>query len=372
MKIAMVSNFPEVGGKIAGGVESVACTLLEGLARIPRMELHVIAPGVAKKGQERRGDLKIHWISYPRIPGFIGYWTLMRSEIQKTLRAIQPDIAHFQGVSGWSIGYREPYVLTIHGIQERDVLLSGGPMAMMRSRIIAAVERTARRQARDTIIISPYVEEVVGNQLAGRRWRIENPVPEAFFSLQRRPGKPRILYVGRIRRLKNIDGLIRSFSLVRKRVPSAELCMAGDSDPAYEAECRRLCGSLGIAHAVSFPGGLDRECLLEELARATCVALVSHQETAPMIVEEAMAAGLPVVASRICGLRYQVEDGNSGYLVDQNNEDEIADRICDLLLDNVKNVAFGQRGKTIARERFHVTSVARTTWELYKKICEEW
>jgi glycosyltransferase involved in cell wall biosynthesis len=372
MKVAMVSNFPEEEGRVTGGVESTAITLLQGLAKIPGIDLHVIAPASRKNGRETRGDLKIHWISYPKVPGFIGYWTLMRRDIQRTLKAIQPDIAHFQGVAGWSIGYPDPYVLTIHGIQERDVLLSGGFLAMVRSRIIAAVEKTARKQARDAIIISPYVEEVVGNQLAGRRWAIENPVPEVFFNVKRSPDRPRILFVGRIRRLKNIDGLIRSFSLVLKRVPSAELCIAGDSDPAYEAECRRLCGRLGIDHAVSFPGSLDRECLLEELARATCVALVSHQETAPMIVEEAMAAGLPVVASRICGLRYLVEDGNSGYLVDQNDEEEIADRICDLLLDDVKNAAFGQRGNTIARERFHVTSVTRTTWELYKIICEEW
>ena len=352
MRIAMVTPYPEEEEKIRGGVESVAATLIGGLREKPGLELHVVSPSRHKSGQEKRDNVFVHWVGYSRIPGFIGYWTNVRAEIQRNLRKIEPDLTHFQGAAGWCLGYRKPYVLTIHGINEKNVLYSGGRMRTLRYYVIALIERIARRKAKNVILISPYVEEEIGTHLTGRRWAIENPVANDFFQVKRENILPRILFAGRISRQKNIDGLIRAFKRVHDRLPTAELRLAGlPESEAYEKECYDLCKNLGIVGKVRFLGNLNRSKLIDEFSMASCLALVSHQETAPVIVEEAMAAGLPVVASKLCGLPFMVEDGETGFLVNPNDEEQIADCLYKLLHDATENVLFGQRGNAIAKRK---------------------
>ena len=345
----MVTPYPEEEGRITGGVESVAKNLVNGLKKYPEIELHIVSPSKRKSGQETRNGIIIHWIKSSRLPGFIRYWTFTRIDIQKTLRKIKPDIAHFQGGAGWSIGYRKPYILTIHGITEMDILYTGGPLLQMRYRLVAYIEKIARLRAKDVILISPYVKSEIGNQLVGRCWYIENPVSDDFFRVTRELDTPRVLFVGRI--------------------PSAVLRIAGVPDAfEYEEECREKCKELGLGNSVYFIGNLNRQQLIQELGMTSCLALVSFQETAPMIVEEAMAASVPVIASNRCGLPDMVADGKSGYLVDPLDEKQISDLLCSLLIDTEKNLSFGKFGREIATQRFHMDQVTKMTIDLYKSV----
>lgn len=375
LKIAMVTAYPERPGVIRGGVEGVANNLCHELVNMDNVDLHVIAPSNEKAQQvEVRDGITIHWLTQSnKIPGFITYWTSYRRSIHQCLEKINPDITHFQGVAGWALGYKKPYVLTIHGIAEKDVLFSSGRLRYLRYKIVSWVERAARKKCNNIILISPYVMDELKGQVKGNYWSIENPVTQDFFDISRNQSKQIILYVGRVKEIKNVTGLIRAFHKVHQNIPDAQLRIGGPLDEgSYGTDCIALVNELQLPDAVKFLGPLNRAALLDELSHALCLALVSHQEVAPMVVEEAMAAGVPIVASRICGLPFMINEGKTGFLVDQNNENEIADRLQRILKNNDDyTVSMSKESRKVAIERFHSRSVATKTMRVYQKAILE-
>ncbi|MBK8274817.1 MAG: glycosyltransferase [Nitrospira sp.] len=370
IKVAIVSEFPHEPGVIRGGVESVTQSLANGLGAFNELELHVVSPTSRKNaGVENRGGVMVHWLRLNKLPGFVSYWTTTRYAIHRCLRQIGPHITHFQALSGWTLGYSAPYVFTIHGIAERDILFQSGAMLGIRKQTIAAVERQGRKRSPHTILISPYVADEIGDQIGGKKWSIENPVTDDFFRVQRACKEPRILYVGRVSQRKNILALLKVFNLLLKRYPSACLILAGDADDlAYRMRCKEFIQEHKMEDHVWFVGNVDRPTLLHELSRASCLILISKQETAPMIVMEAMAAGVPVIASNICGLPYMIDDGKTGYLVDPTDEERIVHRLS-LLLSN-PNLAMecGRRAREVALNRFHVSVIATKTMQVYLDV----
>ena len=106
----------------------------------------------------------------------------------------------------------------------------------------------------------------------------------------------------------------------------------------------------------------------QELATASVFALVSFEEGAPMGVAEAMAAGVPIVTSNRCGMPYMVQNGETGFLVDPDNADDISKRIGALLMDDSLRARMGQQAKRVAESRFHPAVVARRTKDVYLDI----
>lgn len=370
IRLAMVSPFPERPNIIRGGVEGVTSSLLRGLQAMFDIDLHVVSPGVNRaSGIEERDGMTVHWVKSSKLPGFLSYWSTVRHSIQRCLKSIRPDIAHFQGLGGWTLGYEAPYVFTIHGIAERDILFQGGPLIAIRKSTIDFIERQGRKRSPHTILISPYVNRQIGEQIGGKQWNIENPVTDEFFSIQRRCKEPRVLYVGRLNERKNIIGLLNIFRRLLKQHPSACLFLAGDADDhAYRIKCENLIQACNMKKNVHFLGNVNRSLLLEELSRSSCLILISKQETAPMIVMEAMAAGVPVIASNICGLPFMIDEGRTGYLVDPMDEEQIVSKLSTLLSSPQLAADFGSQGRTVALRRFHVNVIARKTMEVYLEV----
>lgn len=369
----MVSPFPEQPNLFRGGVEAAASILAKGLRALGETDLHIIAPSSgALSTIEERDGMTLHWLPRGKLPGFIDYWSVSRYRIHKLLRDIQPDIAHFHGLAGWTLGYDAPYVFTVHGIAERDLDYQSGHLVKLRRAVYAIVERLGRRRSPHTIVISPYVLDQIGTQILGKRYSIENPVDADVFEVRRNCGLPKVLYVGQINKRKNVYGLIEAFALLKTRSPNATLRIVGELDHAdYVNQCRRLVHEYELQESVTFLGKADRETLLNELSQAACLVLVSRQETAPIIVEEAMAAGVPVVASKLCGLPYLIEDGISGFLVDQNNPQHIAEGIHLVLSNTPRANEMGESARLIALSRFHANAVAQRTLALYREILNE-
>ncbi len=225
----------------------------------------------------------------------------------------------------------KPSVLTIHGILERDILYRGR-FRRLRSEVMKQVEMRARERVANLIVVSPYVRDALGGTVLGRTWDIDNPVADRFFEVERRPIRGRILFAGRLTPLKNLPGLIEAFALLARNDPHAELRVAGgDGGTGHAAECGRLAADLGVSGRVAFLGPVDAARMKAEFSQASCLALCSFQENAPLVVSEAMAAGVPVVASRVGGIPSMVEDGQTGRLVDPRDHGQIARALAEAL-----------------------------------------
>ena len=90
-----------------------------------------------------------------------------------------------------------------------------------------------------------------------------------------------------------------------------------------------------------------------------------------MAIAEAMAAGLPVVASDRCGMPYMIREGQTGFLIDPDSSGQIADRLNRLVESPLLCEQMGQAGRQAARERFHPRAVAEKTKAVYERILRD-
>jgi len=126
-----------------------------------------------------------------------------------------------------------------------------------------------------------------------------------------------------------------------------------------------------LERRVSLLGKINTEQVLRELATASVFTLVSLEENSPMGIEEAMAAGVPVVTSNRCGMPYMVRHGESGFLVDPHDPHDIARRLRQVLESDELRRSMGTKGKEIALDRFHPAKVAARTREVYVQAIED-
>jgi glycosyltransferase involved in cell wall biosynthesis len=180
-----------------------------------------------------------------------------------------------------------------------------------------------------------------------------------------------VLFAGLLIPRKGIPNLLEAMALVVPEVPEARLRLAGmATHPAHEAEIRATVERLGLQDSVVFLGGLTPDALAREVAGCSVFALVSKQETLPVAILEAMAAGRPVVASPVGGVARVVRDGETGFLVPYGDPAMLAERLTRLLRDPALRARLGTNGRRFAEEEFTLESVSRRTLDVYRQVIE--
>jgi glycosyltransferase involved in cell wall biosynthesis len=149
------------------------------------------------------------------------------------------------------------------------------------------------------------------------------------------------------------DVLLEAFRLVRDRVPTARLLLVG-SGP-MEAGLKKLAGDLGVASAVEFRGGVSHEDVPNVMREIAVLAMPSRcdSETFGVAAVEAMASGVPVVATRVGGVPEVVEDGVTGLLVPVDDPGHLASALSCLLEDTNLRMRMGQAGQKRAESRYN-------------------
>lgn len=183
-------------------------------------------------------------------------------------------------------------------------------------------------------------------------------------------GRHRVLFVGRLVERKGIGNTITALA----NVPGAELVVAGGPDPAgldRDPEVRRLrqlAEANGVADRVTFRGRVGRADLPALLRSADVVVCVPWYETFGIVPLEAMACGVPVVASAVGGLIDTVVDGVTGVHVPPRDPDTLAARLNELLKDLPRRRALGASGAERARSRYSWSRVAAATLQAYEDV----
>ena len=174
---------------------------------------------------------------------------------------------------------------------------------------------------------------------------------QRFPFTQRQPpeGRARLLFVGRLTEKKGVAYLLEALANLLATGRDAELTIVGSG--RLEPDLRALCQTLGLAHRVQFAGPLPHIEVIQVMERAHVVVAPSvtaadgDQEGIPNVLKEAMALGLPVVATRHSGIPELVEDGVSGFLATERDADDLG-RCLATVLDNPQRWAdWGRAGR---------------------------
>jgi len=156
---------------------------------------------------------------------------------------------------------------------------------------------------------------------------------------------PLFAYLGRLKRYKGVDLVIRAFA--RMRVPGATLDIAGAGD--YRPALERLAHSLDLGGRVRFLGRVSEADKLLLLRRAWALTFASPKEGWGITNMEAAACGTPVVASNSPGIRESVQDGRTGFLVPHRDIDAMTAALERLARDSTLVATMGRAGREFAQ-----------------------
>lgn len=170
-----------------------------------------------------------------------------------------------------------------------------------------------------------------------------------------------MVYVAEFNKNKNQQFLIRVLTKLRKTIPNARLLLAGKG-PRLEY-CRRLSQELGVSDIVEFLG--FRKDIEQILPMCDLAVASSFREGLPVNIMEAMACGLPVVATNNRGHKELVCDGENGWLIDFRDVDIMSAKIEKIARDNNIQKKLGYLGREIVEKKYAVNQVLNRMSAIY-------
>lgn len=200
-----------------------------------------------------------------------------------------------------------PWSLTLHGISETDYpagLLLAEKISI--AQFVACVSYFGRAQAMR--IVSPrYWDKFIIVRCALDFQKLPERVPP-----QTEVGRLRLVCVGRLSPEKGHVGLLTAFSRVLNRGINAELILVGSGPEKSSIE--QKIDELGLRNNVSLTGMLNEDDTLAQIAQSDALVMASFMEGLPVVLMEAMALRVPVIAPRVAGIPELVQDGQNGLL----------------------------------------------------------
>ncbi len=180
---------------------------------------------------------------------------------------------------------------------------------------------------------------------------------------------PRVLYVGLLTARKGVVDLVDASRLLVDRGVRHELWLVGgtpDEGPAAEVPVRAAAADVARLLGTRAP-----EEMPATYAGADVFCLPSWWEAMPLSVLEAMAAGLPVVATDVGDVGRAVADGESGYVVPSRSPEALADALEELLTDPERRHRMGREGRTRAESMFSSSATARAVSDVFAEVEKE-
>ncbi len=185
-----------------------------------------------------------------------------------------------------------------------------------------------------------------------------------------------LLFVGRIEPLKGVDALIQAIAILRQRGVYVCLSVIGGEPGGADvenAEMRRvqeMSRQAGLDDLVTFLGKRSQDTLPYYYSAADAVVVPSHYESFGMVALEAMACGVPVVASQVGGLAFLVQDGETGYTVPADDPQALADHLAVLLQYPDLRARLGRNAAELAKE-YAWDKIADRMIDVYKGLVSQ-
>ena len=344
--------------------------LLQGFARLPEVEIHVISciRQPVCSPEKLAPNIFFHSLTVPKI-GWLrtGYQGCIRA-VRKKLKEIQPDIVHGQGteldcgISAVFSGF--PNVLTLHGNMRLVAEVNQAqPFSFLW--LAARLENFTLPRTNGVVCITRYTQAAVA-QLAPRTWVVPNAVDESFFAITAAPDSMAIpvgICVGTICHRKNQNQFIRALDPLAAQRQFKVIFLGETAEDEYGREFLRL---IKERPWCEYAGFANRDKLKEYFARAAFLVLPTREDNCPMTVLEAMAAGVPVLASNVGGVPDLIVPEKTGLFCNPTQPETFLKGVERLLTDAALRQRLATAAQADALNRFHPEVIARRHLEIYR------
>ncbi len=365
MKIAFLTfHFPPVW---LAGIELVTYNLASELVKRGH-EVHVITTlddGLPKESKE--DGFTVHRIPYKTQVPLVSLSSFFL-KVRWKVKEIRPDVLHIQNILwGWmgASMYRSfsiPYIVNAHGDDIYQEHRFKGPAirnGVKRAGAVVALTQAMKRR----------IEEVCGAEV----WIVPNGVcVERFENPQGKReaiGIPRdakvMTFAGGLRPVKGVQYLIQAMPLIAEKHGDAFCLVIGDGQERNRLE--EMTKDLHLESKVKFLGKVENDRVPDLLSLSDIFVLPSLSEGFPLVLLEAMAAGLPLVCSKVGGTPDLVVEGQNGFLVEPRNPSQLAEKLTFLLDSDQVRSQIGARNREEARE-YGWDRVAQKFEEIYSGL----
>jgi glycosyltransferase involved in cell wall biosynthesis len=359
-------------GKTQPYFGTAPAALLDGLALLPdQVEVDVVCciQKPMSSPQKLAENISFHTLLVPKI-GWMrtAYQGCIRA-VRRELRRLRPDIVHAQGTErdcamcGIFSGF--PNILTIHGNYRLIAKLTRAkPFSY--PWLAAHLERFVLPRTAGVVCITKYTQDAV-RPLAGRTWIIPNAVDSSFFEVQSAPSMPAtILCVAHVDVRKNQVEFIRALDPLAAKRTFRVLFLGGA--PAENPYCAQFFECIKSRPWCVYGGVADRAELKNHFRAASLLVLPSLEDNCPMVVLEAMAAGLPVAAANVGGVPELIEDRVTGLLFDPANPLSIRTTVAEALDEYEQARHRATTAREHARQRHHPRVIAERHLDIYREL----
>ena len=362
MRIIHLGPFPIESTIIKGGVEASVFGLA--LEQSKGSQVYVIdAPRLDGSDSAENGDnITVYRF---KNPGPHQRDAIKRvDDIIRIIIDISPSICHIHGTSMLSYtlvkalrSYPIPIVLTVHGlasIEKRNALKKHFSLKALYQCIYQSYyERKVLNYQKDVIVDTEYVARAIKDYRLRKTPNmtvIPQGIDERFYHINCSTSSKNILSVGSISRRKGHILLVQAFSIAAEELKDIHLVICGVlADMDYYNELKQFIDTLPCRDRISLKPNLPKEELILQYSEAHLFALHSQEESQGIVFAEAMATGLPVVATSVGGVPDVVKVGVSGILSDYGDIKTFASYLVSLLCDNHKWSMMSDNSRTAAK-----------------------
>ncbi len=337
-----------------------SCTYTLRLARhLPASGIRplIVCPNARLVEATQRRELGIREYSYLDVPF---YNRVVLQRVVSDLGDQTPDLIHVQSRRVLRQGkwlarkLNRPYILTVHDYlsPQEKVQLNDPPCAQ-----VITVSESVKRDFIAKTGVSPEIVTVIPSGVDLKVEARAEPILD--------PGHvPIIGTAGPLETVKGLPFFLGAASRVLQTGRDVEFIVSGAGPE--EANLRRLARELGISSKVTFvPYMLN---FSESLSAMDIFCLPSLQQGLGTIMLEAMASGIPVIASRVGGVYGVIHDQHNGLLVPPSNSRQLADRILELLCDPLRARHIGENGRDLVQEEFGLHRMVGLTADMYQRV----
>jgi len=293
----------------------------------------------------------------------------IRRGVSALKRQIRPDLTHlhFGATSYLHLQTRAAggaaTLTTVHAHAPSSLSLTGGTLlrsVVQASQAVNAVSDVGYQLLRRAFPEAAERLSFVYYGLAPSSSAIDVAAP--------RFDEPVMLCLGRLAPQKGFDLALRAFAQVEKAVPKARLMIVGEG--VEEAALKQLATTLGIAEKVEFTGSVPPEDVYSVINKATMMLLPSRFEGLPLVALQAAKMERPIISSAVDGLPELVVDRESGLVLKQNDERELAQAILSLMEQPQKAIAMGKALARRYQAHFGFDQCVSRYERLYRQVAE--
>jgi len=337
MKIAILTYmFPPDD---VAGIEIVSQDMSNHLAQRGN-EVYVVTSGKKNVIENPKENITVYRVTKPRTK-FLGnpiFWL----KIFFALKKIKPDIVHCQavqmGVPGFLFKkiYEKPYIVCGHG---DDIYLPWkfkriiAKLVFENAETVIALTKDMKKKI-ESFGFNVKNIFVVPNGIELEKFKVLSKI-NIRKELEISEDKKVVLFVGTLTPRKGIKYLIEALNIVKQKNPNIKLLLIGDGDQKQGLE--KLAETLDLKKNISFVGKVENKEIPKYMTASDIFVLPSLSEAFGVVNLEAMACGLPIIATRVDGIPDVVKDRENGFLVEPESPNQIAEKILYLLSnDNVR------------------------------------